>query len=343
MKNKQLKRPNYAGSVYKLKGRRRNPWAAIISHGYDKSGKRIRKPIGYFNTKSDALKALAIYDISPIERPNVTFKKIYEEWSLDKYPRISKSLSQNYQASFNKLSPLHNHKFKDLRTAHFQMIINEYEQTHSRSSLNHIKSLIGQMYKYSMMNDIVHQNYAKFIILPKQTDTGRDAFTDLEMQKFFKSDSDHMIKAMLLIMHLGYRITVSLSLTLFDYNSTDNYFVGGNKTEAGKNRIMPVPPRVQKYLDYFLSIKGQTVICQPDGKPYKIGFYRKQHYAVLERLGIRRLPPHCYKHTYATMLSRLGVDDKTTSMLTGHANPTITREVYIHKHLADLRRAVDKM
>lgn len=340
---KQLKRPNHAGSVYKLSGRRRNPWAAMLSSGYDKNGKRTRKAIGYFATKTEALKALAIYDIAPTERPYVKFNTIYEEWSVDKYPRISKSLSQNYEAAYKKLSPLHNHKFRDLRTAHFQMIINEYEQTHSRSSLNHIKSLLGQMYKYAMMNDIVHQNYAKFIILPKQTDTGRDAFTDLEVQSLFKNDSTHIIKAMLLIMYLGFRISVSLGLTVFDYNAEEKYFIGGNKTEAGKNRIMPVPSRVQPYLDYFLSLKGQAIICQPDGTPYKIGFFRNRHYEMLESLEIRRLPPHCYKHTYATMLSRLGTDDKTTSMLTGHANPTITREVYIHKHLSDLRKAVDDL
>jgi len=337
---KQLRRPNSTGSVYKLGGRRRKPWIAMLSQGYDREGKRVRKAIGYYSTKTEALKALAIYDISPTERPNVRFEEIYKEWSEDKFPRLSKPMAENYVSAYKKFSPIYNHKFRDLRTAHFQLIINDYEKTHSRSSLNHMKSLLGQMYKYAMMNDIVHQNYAKFIILPKQADTGRDAFTDLEVQTLFNHDTNHMVKAMLLIMYLGFRISVSLNLTVFDYNTEDKYFVGGNKTEAGKNRLMPVPPKVQPYLDYFLSLKGKTIICQPDGSPYKVQYFRNCHYEVLERLGIRRLPPHCYKHTYATMLSRLGTDDKTTSMLTGHSNPKITREVYIHKHLSDLKEAV---
>lgn len=104
MKNKTLKRPNNAGSVYKPKDRRRNPWVAIVSHGYDKSGKRIRKPIGYFSTKSEALKAIALYDVNPTERPNVTLKEIYSEWSQEKYPQISKSTVDNYKACYLKLS-----------------------------------------------------------------------------------------------------------------------------------------------------------------------------------------------------------------------------------------------
>lgn len=68
--HKQLKRPNSAGSVYKLSGRRRKPWATSISKGYDKKGKRMRELIGCYETKSEALKALAKYDISPTTRPS---------------------------------------------------------------------------------------------------------------------------------------------------------------------------------------------------------------------------------------------------------------------------------
>ena len=45
---KALKRPNGAGSVYKLSGRRKRPWAAS----------KNRVIIGYYEKKTDALAAL---------------------------------------------------------------------------------------------------------------------------------------------------------------------------------------------------------------------------------------------------------------------------------------------
>ncbi len=58
-----MKRANQSGSVYKLSGKRRNPWVAVITHGYDKSGNQKRRYIGYYASKTEALKALARYDI----------------------------------------------------------------------------------------------------------------------------------------------------------------------------------------------------------------------------------------------------------------------------------------
>lgn len=68
---------------------------------------------------------MALYDVNPTERPNVTLKEIYSEWSQEKYTQISKSTVDNYKACYLKLSSLYNRKFKDLRTAHFQVIKNE--------------------------------------------------------------------------------------------------------------------------------------------------------------------------------------------------------------------------
>jgi len=357
---KQLKRPNNAGCVYKLNGRRRNPWAVRILKGIDKNGKRVRQIIGYYPTKTDALKALAIYDIHPTERPSVTLCELYNEWSSEKYSStatrsISKSTIENYKAAYKKLEPLYNKKFKDLRTAHFQSIVNSYVGKLKHSTLHKFQILCSLLYDYAMMNDIVHKNYAEFIILPEADKSLSDSLTDFEIQVLFNNDNLHMVKAMLIMMHMGFRLSVDLSLTIFDLETVFiegkkvMFFRGGNKTKAGKNRPMPIPEKIREYLDYFLSLQGDTIICHPDGKPYTPATFRKYFYKTLDDLQIerntnnRKLTPHCLKHTYATLLDRAGVKGKTKASLCGHSNPEFTDEVYTHKHISDLIDAANQL
>ncbi len=61
-----MRLPSGYGSVYKLSGKRRRPWIAIVTEGWDDEGKQLRKPIGYFATKMEALDALSVYRQNPI-------------------------------------------------------------------------------------------------------------------------------------------------------------------------------------------------------------------------------------------------------------------------------------
>jgi integrase len=58
-------------------------------------------------------------------------------------------------------------------------------------------------------------------------------------------------------------------------------------------------------------------------------FYRVYRRTV-EKLNIRYLPPHCCRHTYATMLHAAGVDAKTIQTLMGHTDYALTANVYTH-------------
>ncbi len=61
-----MKLPNGAGSVYKLSGKRRNPWVARKTVGYTVVPETLKaypdyKFIGYYPTKQEALTALFEY------------------------------------------------------------------------------------------------------------------------------------------------------------------------------------------------------------------------------------------------------------------------------------------
>ena len=56
---------NGEGSVYKLSGKRRKPWVARKTDGFDMRGYPQYKYIGYYKTRADALSALMDYNKSP--------------------------------------------------------------------------------------------------------------------------------------------------------------------------------------------------------------------------------------------------------------------------------------
>lgn len=67
-----MKLPNGFGSVYKLSGNRRKPYRAIVTERWQidtETGKwkQKRKTIGYYESKKEALQALADYNKSPYD------------------------------------------------------------------------------------------------------------------------------------------------------------------------------------------------------------------------------------------------------------------------------------
>jgi len=67
-----MKLPNGYGSVYKLSGKRRNPWVARKTTGWTlnvetKKSFPVYQFVGYYPTQKEALQALADYNKDPYD------------------------------------------------------------------------------------------------------------------------------------------------------------------------------------------------------------------------------------------------------------------------------------
>lgn len=340
-----MKNANGMGSVSKLPGKRRNPFRATITTGWTEEGKQAKKTIGYFSTITAARKALVMYDVNPVERPNVKLCEIYEEWSNIRFPRLSKSTQNGYKAAYQKLLPLHRKKFTKLRTRHFQVIIDIHSNL-SRSSLKKIKTILSLLYDYADENDIVDKNYATYVNLPKGEVKEKEVFDDIEIQKLFTaaSDGDIWAQSIVALIYTGFRISAFLSLTSLNYDEQRNILTGGNKTDAGKNRIVPIHTKIKSYIDLWLAKDGETIFCSNKGFRLESKDYRERYYyPTLEKLGIRRLTPHCCRHTFATMLAKSSVSPADIQKLMGHKDYALTANVYTHQDIDTLSSAINKL
>lgn len=117
-----MRLPNGYGSVYKLSGKRRNPFIVRVTVGWTDEGKQLLKTIGYYASRPLAMQALAEYNQSPydISASKSTFKDIYEQWSARKFEQISRSNALGYKTAFDSCITIHDKKFIDLRKSHLQ-------------------------------------------------------------------------------------------------------------------------------------------------------------------------------------------------------------------------------
>ena len=343
-----MKNPNGFGSVYKLSGNRRRPWIAVVSAGKDDNGKQVRKVLGSYETKRDALEGLSLYKYVPVvisSKEDITLDELYTEWSVAKYAEISKATENSYKGAWAYYKSLKDVRFQDLRTAHFQQIIDDCRlEGKSRSLMEKIKVLMYMLYQYAIEpHEIVNKNYAEFIKLPKVEKVEREIFSDLEIQKIENAVTAGVPWAdtVLILLYTGFRIGEFLSLTRFSVDLEQQIITGGIKTDAGKNRIIPIHSKITKYIAAWYSKNGSALICRDNGSKLSEKYYREKcYYPALEQIGVRRLTPHACRHTFASLMAKVGADTKSIQLLMGHTTYSFTADTYTHVNITQLQEAI---
>ncbi len=333
-----MRRANGMGSIYKLKGNRRRPWVVSIT---DNKERRI---IGYFETKTEAEKALSLEYVRPTpKKANITLEQLREEWKEPYYRHISKQTQDNYNAAWKILQPLEKMPFKEIRTNHVQNIIDGSNL--GRSSKLKIKALYSLLCKYAAQNDIINSNYAEFLRIDKETKKEKEIFSDLEIAKLEKAaETDKYAQYILMMIYTGFRIAEFLELTPFNVNLDKRVITGGQKTEAGKDRVVPISNKILKYIKANYDKSANTLIHKDDGTHYTKDYFRAKIYRpTLERLDIPYHTPHATRHTFATLLVRIAATPENVERLLGHTDYAFTVDTYVHKDVEDLRAAIDKI
>ena len=352
-----MKRSNGAGSVYKLSGNRRKPWAARIVLGRD-NGKMIRKYIGYYEKKSEAELAISLYYAMPSNDDQyITLEALFERWQTTRaYTELSKGTKVNYTAAFKYFAEFHKTQFTKLRTAHWQKGIDLADaKGRSHSTMTKIKVLAGILSEYALAEDIASKAYYKTLRIPKQS--GKKTFltfTDAEIEKLFQHAHEPLVDTILILIYTGMRIGELLSLVKANVDIQNMLIIGGIKTEAGRDRVIPVHPKIQPFIlrryekskTYLIDYDKETGDIRKGTKcvvrsRYGYDNYCDLYFAVLKELGIRRLTPHKARHTFFTRMSEHCKDKKAMAMVGGHSDPNFTEKAYVQPDIDRLRKAIE--
>lgn len=343
-----MRHPNGYGSVYKLSGKRRNPFAARITVGFNPdNGYPLYKFIGYYKTRSEALQALALYNNNPekcaivdnrvVATSSINLERVYDEWYEEFCKTIKPQSLQPYKTAEKILSPLFGRSFESLTIRDYEDLFEESGR--SRNTLTYTKTALKGMYKFAYrkgyINDVSLLNIAENISLGDAENTARKtkhkAFTKEELDILWKHQDEPDVQVVLFLIYTGLRIGELANLRISDVNLDEHYIkVRESKTEAGVRRV-PINDKVVFILENWM-MSGRELVAPLGSTPMVRKTPGRNGFdSTINRLLSVRHLQHDTRYTLATLLTEATVDERYIKLILGHKQQDVTNRVYAAK------------
>ena len=375
-----MKLPNGYGSVTKLSGNRRKPYVARVTLGWvhdEKSGKMVqnRVQIGTFKTKKEALQALSEYTANPydIKKDNLTLAELYQRWTEAYFPTLrGESSKRIIMSAWRYCHAIHGMRVRDLRARHIKGIMEDgyiisergknvgEKVKASAGTKSRIKSMFNLMLDYALEYELVDINYARTFDLPNDiimekeaTTRGHIIFTEVEMQALWNNVETLRFTDWILIQcYMGWRPQELANLKIENVHLDERFITGGMKTEAGKNRIVPIHPRifdlVKKNHISAVELGSEYLFNDPSavrgGMNITYDKYAGRFDKIISALNLHKdHRPHDPRKTFITMAKKAGVDEYVIKRLIGHRITDITEAAYTERDVEWLREELEKI
>lgn len=342
-----MKNPNGYGSVIKLSGKRRRPFAARITVGYEDNGKQIYKYLGYYETRKEAMQELSLYSANPydLNSEKITLQEIYDRFIQSKKSSVTSRTMKGYNSVYNHLTPLLKFRMADIKTAQLQRLFDETASKISTGSLKVMKSVTGQLFRYAMKLDIIDKNYCDFITLPRhQKVLERKIFTEEEIALLWANIKEvEYVDVILILIYTGMRINELLKLKKSNVDLVNCTLTGGSKTEAGKNRIIPIHSKILPLIAERMKNNTEYLIANKTGKRCIVydNFRTFIFTPMMAKLGMEHTL-HDTRHTFATMISDVSDNETAITGIIGHTNINMTKK-YTHTNIEKMKKEIEKI
>ena len=321
-----MRRANGDGTIAKLSGNRRKPYAIRRVVGWKENGSPIIKYQGYFRTYREAEKALNEYNADPYTISKKTLDDIYKEWYAQRELDKADKTLQNYRTMYKHLGPLHNMKVKDIDRAVLQRFVDNADLT--EYVMDRTLLVLHLLLEYAVKRNIIPisaLNLTKAIDIPTKTKSAKLARSTISKADILRlwdmQASDKYAKIILFYLYTGLRYVELRNLTA-DCWHEDHIEIRQAKTEAGV-RIVPLCDKIRTILP-----------IEPVPAYNK---YLKEFTKLLPEH-----TPHETRHTFISRLVENKIDDRIIKAIVGHKSNDVT-EIYTHLPLDVLLNAVNTL
>ena len=360
------KRSNGEGSV------RRTPsgtWRGQTMDGYRDDGKRnIVNFTGV--TKGEVLRKMRQFrnqrdTLGPCVSRQTTFEKWADVWYADYKSQVQPSTYENYRYTLKMLKDYFGgKKLREIKVLDINRFHDHLRQKGlSHSYITKCRSMLIQIFDAAEANEEVPYNPARKSkavrvaeVAHEDAESKKDAFADEEQELLEKGVKDDLMgHSIMLMLGSGMRTQELLALKASDIAEDGSQIsvskavkmVGGvptlgpPKSNRGR-RIIPVADKYRKHAVYLRQHSGREYIWTSDreGGVFDVGAFRKRYYRTINKIpGVRKLSPHCCRHTYISNLEKRGVPMELIARLAGHSRVSTT-DGYLHTNLETLSKAV---
>lgn len=256
------------------------------------------------------------------------YNEFYERKFGDNAPRkLSKQTDALFRSAFTHFKALEDVPVSMISVNDLQRIFDECKL--KKPSINGMKSCIKQILDYAVSRNVIQKNPADAVIVPEREEAEHGVpFSEDEIRQLWKNQDDPINEMLLIMCYSGFRLAAYKTLTV---NLDQKYFQGGIKTQASKDRIVPIHsaifPLVKKRLD-----RDGTLLKNKDV------FIRE-----LKERGTGHTSHDC-RHTFSALCEKYGVNENDRKRMMGHSfRDDITNAVYGHRSVEELRKEIEKI
>lgn len=338
---KHPKLPNGFGTIRKLSGKRRKPYAAYLPrmrNDYDDNGNLIKaKPLGYYKTYGDAYRELSLWNTTGRKEVlSPTFAELFDKW-FDKECKdlpSSNSKVQGYKASYKYCEDLYEMPITTIYADHIQNAIDDCPKGYSTKVK--IKQLVSKIFQYAIMNGICTTNYATFTSAGTNDNKNGTPLTEDEIKRLWKNSENKDVQICLIYLYSGYRLT---ELKVCEIDLNEMLFIGGLKTTKGRERIVPIHSAIKQFVADF------------DQKNFNPKAWRESQFSKVKELcKIENAPDgenrtiHDFRHTFSWLCDHYQVDAMAKALIMGHSlGSNVESTVYGHRTVDELKQEIEKI
>lgn len=250
-----------------------------------------------FKTRKDAVNFLGVLRdgyVKPDKAPDLNH--YWQSYSKSDLLKLGKSKICAYKIAWNRLSKLWYRPVDAITVTQLKETVSGLNYYPAKD----VKTLLKHLFRMAGADGWVDRELPEFISLPKLEESEQTPFSADEQKALWKlyESGDKLAAIPLVMIYTGMMPAEAMKLTCEMIDFDHQKIIGvGSKTA--------VRQRSAVYLSESIIPVLQAVTDGITGKIWrynKDNFY-KVYYEVLERAGVRRLPPYSCRHTTATALA----------------------------------------
>ena len=349
--------PNGFGQITELKNKNlRAPYRAMVSVGKNENGRpicKLLKPQAYFKTYNEAYAALVEYNKNPYQfDKEMTLSDLFEKW-FQTYKASGKSDSavKIIKAAWNYCSPIKDMVVQEIKPFHVKGLLES--ENIKDTMVVRVQHLLTTLFDYAMQYELVDKNVAKIAkpTAKKHTTKSHASFTDDEMTLLWNNSSDPIVRMILVQCYTGFRPSELLNIRVDKVDLDNLTITEGMKTEAGKDRIVPIHPRILPLIkeEYNRSVQSGSgtlffIESKDSIKPIAYSNYVIWFAKACSSIGLNsEHRPHDPRKQFVTMAKKYNVDEYAIKRIVGHAIKDLTERVYTDRDVNWIAEEIKKI
>jgi len=234
--------------------------------------------------------------------------------------------------------------FKTIRVRDVERyILKRKNEGVSASTILKELATLSAMFSYAMRKEILNRNPVRSAKKPKQKITQPGRAPSMErVNKILQHCYPGARRFILAFLNSGCRKSELSNCDVSDADLDEKKLRVIRK--GGKKRHIFMNTVLLRVISEELASRSNVKLDDPlflnrEGRRYRS--LRTVLRTACKRAGVPLISHHDLRHAYATFLHQQGKDIPTISCLMGHANPTVTQNIYIHLFDDQLREAAE--